>query len=252
MRILVKFAYLGWKYTGFQRGNGSASVEDAILEAIDTNHLGKGFRSAARTDRGVSAAGNVFSLDTEYRPSRITGILNSQVRDMVFHHYATVPDLFDCRKCLSKQYTYYLDPGAVDVPSFRERLARFQGNHDFSSFCRRDGRNTVRSIDSIEVATENGLVRADFHSRGFLWNQIRSIVAFAASPDRDLPLDPFDFKGRFPYLWGTDGLFLTDITYENVSFHPSVSRKSRANLSRMAIRNYADHSILRQLAEVSL
>ncbi|MHB8396071.1 MAG: pseudouridine synthase family protein [Thermoplasmataceae archaeon] len=248
MRILVKFAYLGWKFTGYQRGNGDRSVEDSILEVINEKQLGHGFRSAARTDRGVSALGNVFSIDSELNPKRITGILNSSSEDIVFHHHAIVEDGFDCRKCTSKQYTYTISRDSVDPDSFRERVKLFAGTHDYASFCRKDGRNTTRSIDRIEVREDGPLILVDFHSRGFLWNQLRSIVAYAATKDEKYSGDPFKIEGRFPYLWGTEGLYLVDITYGGIEFTRSISRKLALRQRSAAIRSYTDSRIMESLS----
>ena len=129
----------GWKFAGYRRGNCDRSVEGSIIEAVDKKHLGHGFRSAARSDRRVSALGNLFSIDSDLYPGRITGILNSSSLDIVFHHYANVGDGFDCRKCTSKQYTYAISRKSVDPDLFQTRAKMFARPHDYSSFCRKGG-----------------------------------------------------------------------------------------------------------------
>ena len=148
----------GWKFAGYRRGNCDRSVEGSIIEAVDKKHLGHGFRSAARSDRRVSALGNLFSIDSDLYPGRITGILNSSSLDIVFHHYANVGDGFDCRKCTSKQYTYAISRKSVDPDLFQTRAKMFARPHDYSSFCRKG--DIIRSIDRIEVGEEERLILA--------------------------------------------------------------------------------------------
>ena len=52
-------------FSGFQRGNGENSVEDSIIRCLEKNHMPGEIHSAARTDRGVSAVGNVFSMESD-------------------------------------------------------------------------------------------------------------------------------------------------------------------------------------------
>ncbi|MCL4331926.1 MAG: tRNA pseudouridine(38-40) synthase TruA [Candidatus Thermoplasmatota archaeon] len=247
MKLLIKFAYLGSNFTGFQRGNGTRSVEDSILEMIDKHGLGTGFRSAARTDRGVSALGNVLSLETDLKPQRVVGVLNSSVRNVTFHSYAIAGDDLDCRKCTSKQYRYVLPGDGIDVDRFRERAQRFLGLHDFSSFCRKDGRNTVRSIDKVEVESKGGMIHVDFHSRGFLWNQVRTMVSFAAYQGDDYPEDPFKIDGRFPYISPPWGLYLVDIMYDGITFAGHLGRRISGNLLSESVRRYVEHMVLDSL-----
>ncbi|EQD79614.1 tRNA pseudouridine synthase A, partial [mine drainage metagenome] len=71
MSFLIKFGYIGTCFTGFQKGNGSNSVEDSILAILKRHDISKSIRSAARTDRNVSASGNVIRLSTEMHPEKM-------------------------------------------------------------------------------------------------------------------------------------------------------------------------------------
>ncbi|KZO95569.1 tRNA pseudouridine synthase [Calocera viscosa TUFC12733] len=72
-KIALKFCYHGWEYSGleFQKGHTHMPTVEAVLEAalVATRLIdpeggldGAGFSKSGRTDRGVSAAGQVVSL----------------------------------------------------------------------------------------------------------------------------------------------------------------------------------------------
>ena len=70
MRIAVKFAYDGRKFYGFARQPRLKTVEENILNILVENGFIKDpkeshFRSASRTDKGVSALGNVIAFNTD-------------------------------------------------------------------------------------------------------------------------------------------------------------------------------------------
>ena len=90
MKIAIKFGYLGWDYSGFQAGNGENSIEDTISECLGRIGTSSEIHSAARTDRGVSALSNVFTVETDLPAPRIMGSLNSMIDGMVFHSWSHV------------------------------------------------------------------------------------------------------------------------------------------------------------------
>lgn len=220
MRLLIKFGYIGWLYTGYQAGNGERSVEDTILKALRKNGLSEMIHSAARTDRGVSAVSNAFAVDTDERPSKVLGILNSSIDGMIFHSYAEVPPDFNPRHCDYKVYKYTLPEGEAG-PYLREALAKFRGTHDFRHFCKMDERNPVRTIRSLHAGKRNGMLMVDFKSRSFLWNQIRTIMAYAVEHSW-VPIqpDPFERTSRYGKLLEPEPLVLMEMVYRGVEFNP--------------------------------
>lgn len=242
MRLLIKFGYLGWEYTGYQTGNGERSVEDTILKVLRQSDLAQSLHSAARTDRGVSAASSAFAIDTEERPSKVMGILNSSIHGMIFHSYAMVGDEFNPRHCDYKTYRYMARRNAVG-PHLKRALAPFRGTHDFRNFCKMDERNPVRTIRSIRVTSRKEMIYVDFTARSFLWNQIRTIMAFVMDQSHnEMPEDPFSLTKRYPGIAPPEPLILLDIIYEGIEFRPQVSlSKKRAygeELDRISLRNH--------------
>jgi tRNA pseudouridine38-40 synthase len=234
MKIAIKFGYLGWDFSGFQAGNGQNSIEDAISACLEKIGTSTEIHSAARTDRGVSALSNVFTVETDLSAQRILGSLNSMVDSMVFHSWSPVAQSFNPRHCENKTYRYMLQQ--EEMPN-RElilpQIRMFLGTHDFSAFSRRDGRNPVRTIDSIELLEERGMLFIDFTARSFLWNQIRSIIAFVVESNASGEIrDPFSSTERFPRIAPAAPLILMDVRYPDVTFSPLMGRSKLAAFSR--------------------
>lgn len=234
MRFFIKFGYIGWQYTGFQSGNGEYSIEDTIKREVVSAGIADSISSAARTDRNVSAISNVMALDSDMKPDRILGILNSRIPFMLFHSFATVPEGMNPRHCEQKSYRYIIPSRLVrDVQLLERQISTFTGKHDFSAFSRRDSRNPVRTINSVRVERAGEFIIVDFSARSFLWNQIRSIIAFCLhyNMEGDFIQDPFARTDRFPLLADPTRLLLRDIEYPGVSFTVMISRSKIRNFS---------------------
>ena len=180
MYYFFRFGYDGSCFTGFQRGNGNNSVEDSILSSIHKHSISHNIQCAARTDRNVSATGNVFRIQSDQDPGKIAGILNSECPGIFVSAYATVTEDANPRHCVRKRYIYFLDPSEVEYDLIADQIRLFQGTHDFSMFCRKDSRNPIRTIDSIElhISSEPDYLEISFTARSFVWMQIRNIVGF--------------------------------------------------------------------------
>ena len=255
--LLVKFGYIGWLYTGFQKGNGSSSIEDTILKVLIDEGISDKLNSAARTDRGVSALGNVIKIETEEKPEKILGILNHEIRGMLFHSWAEAEDGMNARHCDSKTYRYILPRNMIleKEENFERIMRKFVGTHDFINFCRKDARNTVRTVNSIKFHKERGFLTIDITGKSFLWNQIRIMIAYALknSPS-DGNIDPFELDSRFPAISIPDSLILLDVFYKDKKFKKCLNRskietfKDMINKSSMQARIFEQfNSILKQI-----
>lgn len=245
MHYFIKYGYSGTEFTGFQHGNGSRSVEDEISKALERIGIPGNISSAARTDRNVSATGNVFSLSCDENIRRVMAELNRSTEDMIFHSYAAVDEQKSPRHNDSKIYRYIVfDHTAEDL---KQHLEKFQGKHDFTPFARVDNRNPVRTIDRIEVAGNQGYVSVDFHARSFIWQQIRRIMGFVLhviSTGQDVP--PFSDHG-IVRLAPPEQLILLDISYKDVEFmrlKSAALEKHIASLARNARMKYLFHENL--------
>jgi tRNA pseudouridine38-40 synthase len=182
MRLALKIAYDGTLYHGYARQEGMKTVESTILETLEGMGAMDGRKArlqvASRTDRGVSAAGNIIAFDTSMEAdSVVSGIVHS-LRGIWIGGSAMVEATFNPRHAKSKNYRYYLHSEGIDIGALEEAAEVFVGKHDFTNFARLDGRNPVRVIHNAEVHSGK-IIKIDFDGRSFLWNQVRRMVAAA-------------------------------------------------------------------------
>ena len=180
-RVALKFAYDGSGFYGFQRQPEKITVEGELVRAL--SKVGAiesarecGYRSSSRTDRGVSALGNIVSIRTSFPSSQLCGAVNSEMEGVWAYSAVEVPDGFNPRAAKQRWYRYYLDKADQDPELMRELASRFVGVHDFSGYARKDKRNPMRKIDSIEVSVAGAFYAVDFRAESFLWNMVRRIV----------------------------------------------------------------------------
>jgi tRNA pseudouridine38-40 synthase len=213
MYYFIKYGYDGTRFTGFQRGNGINSIEDSIIRVLSLYNISQDIESAARTDRWVSAQGNVFLIETNRNINDVMGILNAKIENMFFHSYARLEGYINPRHNSMKEYSYILT-GDEDIGELMNRLLEFKGRHDFKNFCTVDNRNTVRAIDDISYSEFGKFYMVNFYGRSFIWHQIRSIMAFALAGNTG----PFSLKTKFTYIAPPEPLVLRDIIYDGVTF----------------------------------
>ncbi|WP_162009545.1 tRNA pseudouridine(38-40) synthase TruA [Thermoplasma volcanium] len=204
-------------FTGYQRGNGVKSVEDTIIKALNLNSPSL-IKTAARTDRGVSALSNVFYIETERRPQDIAGIINSKNEYVFVHSFAEVEHGRNPRYCDTKTYMYML-PGETECDSLMVTASGFLGFHDFSKFSKKDTRNPWRSIDEVKCHRESFGVVLEFSAKSFLWNQVRRMLAFILE-FRGNKIDPFSVSNIYSHIAPPENLILKDIVYKDLSFKP--------------------------------
>ncbi|OGS42173.1 MAG: hypothetical protein A3K67_01340 [Euryarchaeota archaeon RBG_16_62_10] len=180
-RIALKFAYDGTQFFGFQRQPGRSTVEGSLVTALEKVGAIRsprecGYRSSSRTDSGVSALGNVVSFLTAFDTGDICAATNSELENVWAYSAVDVPEAFNPRAARQRWYRYHLPRTGQDLKLMEEIARRFVGVHDFSGHARKDKRNPMRKIASIDIS-ESGMFHAiDFRAESFLWNMVRRIV----------------------------------------------------------------------------
>ena len=230
MRLALKFGYDGRAFHGFSRQPGQKTVEGDIIDALrDLGMIGPsgtprdtGYGAASRTDAGVSAIGNVLALDTSFRKDALLRALNARLEDIWFHSLAEVPESFQPRHAAMRWYRYHLMADEVgDFTALKGALRRFVGKHDFTNFCRPEGKSAVRSIRKVATRRTGQFIAVDFFSQGFLWNQVRRMMGAALAVSRGelkiaevkRALDRPDKKADLG-LAPPEPLILMDVAYE--------------------------------------
>ncbi|MFP4169573.1 MAG: tRNA pseudouridine(38-40) synthase TruA [Methanomassiliicoccales archaeon] len=244
-RAAVGIAYDGRDFMGSQRQPGLPTVEGEVIRALRSIRAirspdGARFATASRTDRGVSALGNVVAFDTDFQGEELLRALNAASEGVHFHALAEVSDDFNPRRAVARRYRYLL-PSAGRDP---ERLARaaevFRGEHDFRHFCRSDGRDTVKELKEVRVLPLGRMVALEFEGREFLWNMVRRIVAAvdqAGSGRVDLKRLERALEGGDDSLGlaPPENLFLMEVRYDfplEARCTPTLSRKVEEGMTR--------------------
>jgi len=221
--VALKVCYLGWDYQGLVVQEDTLKTIEAevfaalhrtcLIESRETSN----YHRCGRTDKGVSAFGQVFSIDLRSNfmdgPDIIiaedslvnkransdttteidyAGVLNKVLPpDIRVLAWAPVPADFSARfNCVKRVYKYYFPKGDLDIQSMREASQHFVGCHDFRNFCKMDVANGVvsfnRNVASIEISPVGDPASSDdayqlyeltVSGQAFLWHQIRCMVA---------------------------------------------------------------------------
>ena len=227
MRVAVKFAYNGRKFFGFARQPNLKTVEEDLINMLVKNGFIKDpkqshFRSASRTDKGVSALGNVVAFDTELQIDDILQKLNYDLVDIFIYGTTKVDDDFYPRHAKQRVYRYYLKRTGLELDKILSAAATFTGKHNFSNFARvEEFKDPVRIIDNIVVMEKDDFFVIDFYAQTFLWHQIRRIISAVEKVGKkklgeehitealDFPDKKIDF-GLAP----AEPLILKDIVYD--------------------------------------
>ena len=175
MRYMLRVAYDGTEYCGWQVQPGQRTVEGTLKSALD-KLMGKDVPmiGASRTDAGVHAEGNVavFDCDTTIPADKIKYALNNMLpEDVVVVESKQVDDNFHPRHCdCRKTYQYRIlntqmpDPNRrrntyfyrrkLDMEAMRAAADCIVGTHDFACFMAAGSQvtDTVRTVYSLEFA----------------------------------------------------------------------------------------------------
>jgi tRNA pseudouridine38-40 synthase len=204
MRFVLKIAYDGTNYAGWQRQKNALSVQEALENAI-LEALGEDVRVTAsgRTDAGVHAAGQVCHFDSEkitVPPERLPDCLNRFLpADIRLLEGWKGEDGFDSNRSAKRKtycYTFYesrremplLERYAVrveELPSLarlQEMAKEMEGEHDFKAFCASGSsvKTTVRTVYAVrlEESVQFGIrvVKMFVTGNGFLYNMVRTMA----------------------------------------------------------------------------
>lgn len=199
MRVLLRVAYDGTEYCGWQIQPGQKTIEGTLLDALfallneEVDLIG-----ASRTDTGVHSLGNVavFDTNTKIPADKICYALNQRLPDdIVVQESKEVPADFHPRHCDStKTYEYrilnrsfpiptlrrdtYFFYRKLDVAAMQKAATHIVGTHDFASFCSVNAQvqTTVRTVYDCTVEQNGELITVRVTGAGFLYNMVRIIA----------------------------------------------------------------------------
>ena len=201
-RIMLRVAYDGTGYSGWQEQENSITIESELNKALssvtgeDISVIG-----ASRTDAGVHAEGAVCVFDTDSRipAEKFSYAANTRLPEAVrvWESTEVEPD-FHPRHCNSEKtyeyriwnddfdnplmtrYTHFIYRD-IDVDAMDRAAQCLVGEHDFKSYCstKAEVLSTVREIVSIRVerdSVDSRLIRITVTGKGFLYNMVRIIA----------------------------------------------------------------------------
>lgn len=198
--IKLTIRYDGSRYKGFQRlKDNDMTIQGKIEDVLSkmTNEqieiIGSG-----RTDMGVHAYGQVanFKTNSNLSTDKIKTYLYEYLpEDIVITNVEEVDERFHSRyNAKSKVYLYKINnskihdpfsrkyathiPKKLDIELMKEASKYFIGEHDFTSFAssKSKKKSNVRTINSITINENNGLIEIYFEGNGFLYNMVRIMV----------------------------------------------------------------------------
>jgi tRNA pseudouridine38-40 synthase len=228
IRTAVKIAYLGEHFSGSQIQPGCRTVEGDVLSDLRTimkmPDEGIDLRLASRTDRGVNSLGNVAVFNSIIADTEVLlKALNSVSKDIYYRSAAVVDEGFNPRFADARVYRYIFGSSGMNVPAVAECAELFVGEHDFTRFCRPEGKSATIVLDSIDVQHSDDLITLEFTARFFLWNMVRRISAAIMSVGKGESTvadvkSALDGKDITFGLARPDALTLLDVHYEEVKF----------------------------------
>ncbi|HNR59482.1 MAG TPA: tRNA pseudouridine(38-40) synthase TruA [Methanothrix sp.] len=252
MKVAFKLGYLGRGYHGFQHQPAVPTVQAAVRDALRSLGINDGsFCYAGRTDRGVSALGQV--IDFYVNPAKadlaVPRVVNSRLpTDVWAWAWAPVPENFSARHAaLWREYRYLLPGGGLDLDRMRKAARELVGVHNFRNLSSEKRGPSARNLMRLDLTEEKGIVVIDVRADGFLWNMVRKIATvleLVGSGERDLAwvgslLDPETNRGVAPAP--AEGLIMMDVGYQGVSWRvePYSMRMAKERLSAVLKRDQA-------------
>ncbi|XQJ29012.1 pseudouridine synthase A-like protein, putative [Leishmania guyanensis] len=254
-KIGLRLAYHGHVHDGLAKQKETDNtVEGLVCDALQRVRLipedgPHNFGRCGRTDKGVSALGNAFSLtarasctadaDPQLPPldycSMLNNVLPSTIRIV---GCALVDDHFDARfSCVHRTYRYYFCHRGLNLAAMQEAAAFFLGTHNFRNFCQMDVVNVsnfTRTVLSVGLHPSEELPELisylEITANSFLYHQIRCTmeVLFLVGRGLEAPsvvqtmLELGDCKPTYPLADGTP-LILWDCAFDNVQWQLSHS-----------------------------
>ena len=203
MRYVLKVAYDGTDFAGWQRQKNAPSVQETIENAIKSSlGLDVKITGSGRTDAGVHAAGQTchFSAECSVPPNKMPDCLNAYLPPSVrvLDGWSADENFDCCRNAKRKTYVYslYVSPremplkeryavrveNAADLETLQKAARLMDGEKDFKAFCASGSavKTTVRTVYEVRVEESVSFGTRDIKisvcGNGFLYNMVRTMV----------------------------------------------------------------------------
>ncbi|MEG0452855.1 MAG: tRNA pseudouridine(38-40) synthase TruA [Coprobacillus sp.] len=242
MRVKCIVSYDGSDFHGFQVQNKMRTVQGEIQKALKKiNEKEVIIHASGRTDAKVHAVHQVFHFDTEkelpetqwkrainhFMPNDIY-ILDAKYVDGDFHSRYSAKKkeyryLLNTQEYSPFETNYIYQYGrTLDIDLMKEAASLFIGEHDFASFCSYDQYgNTIRTLYSLDIVEENGIVTFKLMGNGFRRYMVRHLVGGliqigAKRISKEILSEMLESCGKKKCLFKAkpQGLYLQEVYYE--------------------------------------
>lgn len=239
MNYVIKIAYDGSKFFGFQRLNEELSVQKVLEEALSKiNKKEVLVKGAGRTDRGVHAHGQCvsFKLDINIDTYGLKEALNSLVKPYIYViDVKEVDEDFHARfNVLKKEYIYKINFGEydpclndymyqpeykLDIDKIKEVSKLFLGVHDFHNFVSGERDNTECVVFDIKFEMKDNVLNIIFIGKSFYRYMVRNMVGAMidvarGNKDIDYIKNALESKDNISiYTAPACGLYLESVEY---------------------------------------
>lgn len=199
MKFLIKFAYDGTNFSGFQYQPGKRTIEEELNKVLTkiNNNRKTTIVATGRTDAKVHALSQYahVNLDVNITEYKLKRAMNSYLDDDIHVlEVKKVDDSFHARyNVLSKTYKYYINLGeynptrrnyelqynhTLNIEKMKEAIKVFLGEHDYRAFVtqNKEKDNCIRTITKAEIEEKNNILIITFTGNGFLRYQVRNMV----------------------------------------------------------------------------
>lgn len=248
-RYRLTIEYVGTRYSGWQVQSNARTVAGELLGAVRsaTGAAALELMGSGRTDAGVHAVAQVAHLDlpADHDTRTLRHALNDALpADIHVLGVARAGHRFHARHdATARQYLYQVSrrrtafakpfvwwvKDALDVERMAAAALRFEGRHDFRSFCDRDPGlgSTLCHVERCRVEAQGPLLLIRVRASHFLWRQVRRMVGVLVEVGRGTfaPADVDGFLGadsREParFTAPPSGLFLERVDYAGATSDP--------------------------------
>jgi len=196
------------------------------------------------------------------------GVLNRALPDDIrILGWCPVPQGFSARfSCLHREYKYIFINDGLDIDAMKMACRAFEGEHDFSNFCKMDAvnvHNYERNIISFEILPLNEMWGGRqvwvmrVKGTAFLWHQVRCMAAvlFMVGYGHEAPavvaemLDVHKYVRKPQYLMAPElPLVLVSCGFQGVLFksHPDSMKRLRLHLGKLVHETIINLALLQQ------
>lgn len=196
--IRIDLCYDGTRFRGWQRQSGTDDTVQGKLETALSRILGEDITvsGSGRTDTGAHAKMQVanFHCESAMPCSQILSELRRYLpQDIGIYSCKEASERFHARlNAKSKTYCYRLwnsdtpcvfdrryvcvDARSVDIEKMRAAAQYLLGTHDFSAFCTKPNKSTVRCITQFDIDNRDNEIVFTVSGNGFLYNMVRILV----------------------------------------------------------------------------